>query len=73
MGFVVSGIFVVSMNKIALWIHVRVNDWTAERAIIASNERQMKIILSQFWDLAREDMITKISIVNHWHTISLVD
>ena len=27
----------VSMNKLALWINVCVDDWTAERAIIASN------------------------------------
>ena len=26
-----------SMNKIALWISVAVDDWTAERVIIASN------------------------------------
>ena len=25
------------MNKIALWKSVRLNDWTAEREIIASN------------------------------------
>ena len=37
MSFDVSSIFGVSMNKIALWISVRVDDWTAERAIIASN------------------------------------
>ena len=38
MSFVVLRIVVVSMNKIALWISIRGNDWTAERAIIASNE-----------------------------------
>ena len=27
------------MNKIALWIRVDVNDWTVERAIIASNKK----------------------------------
>ena len=26
------------MNKIALWKNVRVNDWTAEKAIIASKD-----------------------------------
>ena len=33
----------VSMNKIALWISIRVDDWTAERAIIASNALFHKI------------------------------
>ena len=28
----------VPVNKIALWISVRVDDWTAERAIIATND-----------------------------------
>ena len=28
----------VSVNKIALWISVRVDDWTAETAIIANND-----------------------------------
>ena len=28
----------VSMNKIALWINICTDDWTAERAIILSNE-----------------------------------
>ena len=27
------------MNKITLWLNVCANDWTAERAIIASNGR----------------------------------
>ena len=27
----------MSMDKIALWKNVHVDDWTAERAIIASN------------------------------------
>ena len=38
MSIVVSNIAEVSLNKIALWIHVGVDDWTAERANIASNE-----------------------------------
>ena len=29
---------VVSMNKIALWINVCPDDWTAERPIITNNE-----------------------------------
>ena len=33
-----SSIVEVSMNKIALWIRVNVDDWTAERTIIASND-----------------------------------
>ena len=36
-SIVVSSIVGVSMNKKALWIRVGVDDWTAERAIIASN------------------------------------
>ena len=28
----------VSMNKIALWINICADDWTAERSIIASND-----------------------------------
>ena len=37
MNIVESSIVGVSMNEIALWISVRVDDWTAEKAIIASN------------------------------------
>ena len=37
MSIVVSNIAEVSLNKIALWIHVGVDDWTAERANTASN------------------------------------
>ena len=37
MGLIVSGIVEVSMNKIALWISVDADDWTAESVIIASN------------------------------------
>ena len=40
MNVAVSSIVEVSMNKIALQIRVGVDDWTAERAIIASNESQ---------------------------------
>ena len=50
-GLVVSRIVEVSMNKIALWIDVRVDDWTAKRAIIARNDilsklRQQLIIIT---------------------------
>ena len=38
MNLIVSALSKVSMNKIAVWINVCVDDWTAERAIIASNE-----------------------------------
>ena len=34
---VVSSIVELSMNKIALWISVPVDDWTAELAIFVSN------------------------------------
>ena len=37
MTFVLSNIVEVLMNKIALWITVRVDECTAERVIIASN------------------------------------
>ena len=37
MKIMVSGIVEVSMNKIALWISVRVDDWSAEISIIAMN------------------------------------
>ena len=37
MSIVVSTIAEVCMNKIALWIHVGVDDWRDERATIASN------------------------------------
>ena len=33
----------VSMNKIALGIHADVDDWTAEKAIIASNHRTLRL------------------------------
>ena len=32
-----QALFEVSMNKIALWINVSVDDWSAERAMIGSN------------------------------------
>ena len=38
MTFVVPDIVEVLMKKLALWISIRANDWTAERAIIASND-----------------------------------
>ena len=38
MKFIVSNIVDVSMNKMALWISVGVDDWTAKLAIIASNK-----------------------------------
>ena len=38
MIFAVSSIVEVSINKIALWISFRVDDRTAEWAVIASNE-----------------------------------
>ena len=40
MSLVVASIVEVSMNKVALSIGVRVDDWTAEWAIIASIARQ---------------------------------
>ena len=44
MKIVVSSIDEVSMNKIALWICIGVDDLTAERAIIASNEADRVLI-----------------------------
>ena len=40
MSIVLSSIVEVSMNKMALWIHVVVDDWTAAKAIIASNAQR---------------------------------
>ena len=40
MTFVLPSIAEVLMNKVALRIIVRADDWTAERAIIASNVKQ---------------------------------
>ena len=37
MTFFVPSIIDGVMNKIALWIRIRENDWTHKRAIIASN------------------------------------
>ena len=45
MTFVVPSIVEVSMNKLPLWINIRANDWTAERAIIANNAAQKLISL----------------------------
>ena len=36
MRLIVSGIVEVLMDKIALWIKICVDDWTAKSAIIAS-------------------------------------
>ena len=41
MSYAVSGIVEVSLNKIALGISIGVDDWTSERAIIASNDKVM--------------------------------
>ena len=38
MFFTVPSTIEVFMDKIALWISIRANDWTAERVIITSNE-----------------------------------
>ena len=38
MAFVVASIVEVLMNKIALWISIRGNDWTAKSEIISGNE-----------------------------------
>ena len=43
MTIVVLSIADVSMNKIRLWKNVRVDEWRAERAIIASNVREFKL------------------------------
>ena len=57
MSIVVSSIVEMSLNKIALQIHVSADDWTAERAIIASKglitftdfvHLTMKVILNIF-------------------------
>ena len=42
----IAGVF---MNKIALRVHVRVDDWTDERAVIASNGSNMRFINYQYW------------------------
>ena len=39
----VSSIVGMSMNKIALWISVGVDDWTVEKAIIASNVNELTV------------------------------
>ena len=46
-------LFGVSMNKITLWKNVRRDDWTAELAIIASNDSNefLLIILLQIKNL----------------------
>ena len=38
MNILVSSIARVSMKKIALWIYLDVDDWTAKKAIIVSND-----------------------------------
>ena len=57
MNIAVSSIVEVSMNKIALQIRVGVDDWTAERAIIASNESQKSAL--KFTNLAQRRMSSK--------------
>ena len=46
MIFVILSIVEVLMNKVAPWISVRADDWTAELAIIASNEMRLHYL----WD-----------------------
>ena len=43
MNFGVSRIVEVSMNIMTFWISVGVDNWTAERAIIASNEMNYQV------------------------------
>ena len=43
MAYVVPCIVEVSMNKIALWISNRGNDWRAESAMIASNDTELQM------------------------------
>ena len=46
MTFVVLSVVVVLMNKIALRISVRINDWTAESAIISRKEIFLNLVLT---------------------------
>ena len=39
-SFIATSIVEVSMNKIALWISVGLDDWTGESGIIFSNETE---------------------------------
>ena len=39
MTFIVPSVVEVLMNKIALWISIRANDWTVGSAIISSNKK----------------------------------
>ena len=41
MTFLVPNILEVLIDKIALWISIRGNDWTAESAITSSNEENL--------------------------------
>ena len=43
MSFIASSIIGMSMNKIALWINVYVDDWIAEWVIIASNVNSVRV------------------------------
>ena len=38
LGVLYYALLEVSMDKIVLWKNIRVHDWTAELAIIASND-----------------------------------
>ena len=52
----------MSMNKIALWITVHAGDWTAERAIIASNElSNVYILVNHFSGIHFDSTLTRSS------------
>ena len=59
MCFLVPNIAKVSMNKMALWISVGVDDWTAKRAIIASNDLP--------------DWVSSITGVTVWELNTIID
>ena len=45
-SIVVSSIVEVSLNKVAFYILVGADDWTAKRAIIASNEKEKALLFT---------------------------
>ena len=52
MSIVLSNMFEMSMNKIALWICARVDDWTAKRVIIASNVKNSSFVVNwHIWQI----------------------
>ena len=68
MTFVAPIILEELMNKLALWISIRVNDRTTERAIIANNDQQeILVLILRFKSFRGSDSLSTVDqLSEHW-------